>query len=92
LLTSEDGAPKTRDLAQRDLLQILTKNFGQPHVLLSITRHSGHMEPTKPVKTILIVLGLAMCACWALLIWIATVVTDTMLRVLAYVVELAQMS
>lgn len=50
------------------------------------------MEPTKPWKSLLLVLGLAMCACWALLIWIATVVTDTMLRVLQYIVELAQMS
>lgn len=50
------------------------------------------MEPTKPVRAVLWILGIAMCACWALLIWIATIVTDTMLRVLAYVVELAQMS
>lgn len=50
------------------------------------------MEPSKPVKTVLAILALAMCACWALLIWIATVVTDTMLRVLQYIVELAQMS
>ena len=49
------------------------------------------MEPNKPAVIILVVLGVAMVACWALLIWIATVVTDTMLRVLAYVVELAQM-
>lgn len=59
---------------------------------MSLTSHSGHMEPTKPVRAVLWILGLAMCACWALLIWIATIVTDTMLRVLAYVVELAQLS
>jgi hypothetical protein len=50
------------------------------------------MEPTKPVKLVLLILGLAMCACWALLIYVASVVTDTMLRVLEYVVELAQLS
>jgi hypothetical protein len=50
------------------------------------------MEPTKPARIILLVLGLAMCACWALLIYVASVVTDTMLRVLEYVVQLAQLS
>lgn len=70
----------------------LTKNRAIARTRLSLTSHSRHMEPTKPMKTLLVVLGLAMCACWALLIWIATVVTDTMLRVLAYIVELAQMS
>lgn len=57
-----------------------------------LTSHSEHMEPAKPAVIVLVVLGLATCAAWALLIWIASTVTDTMLRVLEYVVELAQMS
>jgi hypothetical protein len=50
------------------------------------------MEPSKPAVIVLVILGLATSAAWALLIWIASTVTDTMLRVLEYVVKLAQMS
>lgn len=50
------------------------------------------MEPAKPARIVLVILGLATCSAWALLMWIASVITDTMLRVLQYVVELAQMS
>jgi hypothetical protein len=50
------------------------------------------MEPTRPVKVVLFILGILMIACWAVLIWMATVVTDVVLRVLNSVVELAQMS
>jgi hypothetical protein len=49
------------------------------------------MEPAKPAVIVLVILALATCAAWGLLIWIATTVTDTMLRVLEYVVDLAQM-
>lgn len=50
------------------------------------------MEPTKPVRVVLLILGMMLAGCWALLIWIATIVTDTMLRVLSYIVEMAGMN
>jgi hypothetical protein len=53
---------------------------------------ADRMEPTKPAKIVLVIVALVTCSAWALLLWIASVVTDTMLRVLQYVVELAQMS
>lgn len=48
------------------------------------------MEPTKPQKAVLVALAGIMVAAWALIIWIATVVTQTALETLAYIVDLAQ--
>lgn len=48
------------------------------------------MEPTKPQKVVLLVLAVFMVCAWALVIWIATVVTQTALETLSYIVELAQ--
>jgi hypothetical protein len=50
------------------------------------------MEPTKPAKILLLVLAVFMLAAWALIIMVATVVTQSMLDTLSYIVELAQMS
>lgn len=50
------------------------------------------MEPTKPQRIVLLLLGALMLVGWALIIWIATIVTHTAVEVLAYIVELAQMS
>lgn len=50
------------------------------------------MEPTKPQKSVLYFLGALLTAAWALVIWVATVVTQTQLNTLSYIVELAQMS
>ena len=50
------------------------------------------MEPTKPQKVVLLVLAAFMVCSWALVIWIATVVTQTALDTLAYIVDLAQYS
>jgi hypothetical protein len=50
------------------------------------------MEPTKPKASVLWLLALALLAAWALIIWMATIVTRTMLETLSYIVELAQMS
>jgi len=59
---------------------------------LSLTSNTGHMEVPKPQKIVLVVLLLVLAGAWALVIWVATVVTQTMLNVLTYIVELAQMS
>lgn len=50
------------------------------------------MEPTKPQKSLLLALGALLSASWALIIWVATVVTQTMLDTLAYIVDLSQMN
>jgi len=50
------------------------------------------MEVPKPQKIVLLVILVVLASCWALVIWLATVVTQTMLHVLTYIVELAQMS
>lgn len=68
------------------------KNLLRAHDDLSNSGHTGPMEPTKPARAVLLVLGVLMLAAWALVLWVATVVTHTMLNVLSYVVELAQMS
>jgi hypothetical protein len=48
------------------------------------------MNPPKPQKIVLAVLAALLVAGWALIIWIATVVTHTALETLAYIVDLAQ--
>lgn len=50
------------------------------------------MEPTKPQKVVLLFLAGVLVLAWALIIWIATVVTQTMLETLSYIVDLAQMT
>ena len=48
------------------------------------------MEPLKPQKIVLAVVGAAMLAGWALVIWVAAQVTQTALETLSYIVDLAQ--
>jgi len=50
------------------------------------------MEPTKPAKIVLLVLGALLCAAWGLIIWTATIVAQTMLDTLSYIVDIAQMN
>jgi hypothetical protein len=50
------------------------------------------METSKPGKIVLFILGVLMLLGWALIIWVATIVTHTAVEVLAYIVDLAQMS
>jgi hypothetical protein len=50
------------------------------------------MEPRKPAKLVLLILAAFYSAAWALIIWVATVVTQTMLSVLQYIVDLSQMN
>ena len=50
------------------------------------------METPKPAKIVLLVLVALLAAAWALIIWVAKVVSQTMLDTLSYIVELAQMN
>lgn len=54
--------------------------------------HTERMEPTKPAKFVLLVLGVFLLVAWALIIWVATVVTQTALETLQYIIELAQLT
>lgn len=49
------------------------------------------MEPAKPARVVLLILGALLCAAWGLIIWTATIVAQTMLDTLSYIVEIAQM-
>lgn len=50
------------------------------------------MEPSKPAKGLLLALGAFIVGAWALIIWVATIVTQTMLETLQYIVDLSQMN
>lgn len=52
--------------------------------------HTGHMETSKPGKIVLVIIGVLLLAGWALVIWVAMLVTHTALETLAYIVDLAQ--
>lgn len=67
------------------------KNCARAHSHLSNTSHTFPMEPDKPRRIVLGIIGAAMVAGWALVIWVATLVTHTALETLAYIVELAQL-
>jgi hypothetical protein len=72
-------------------LKSLRPSCGEPADPLSLPAHTAGMEPTKPQKVVLLVLGLFMLVAWALIIWVATVVTHTALETLQYIVDLSQM-
>lgn len=48
------------------------------------------MDTPKPQKVVLVILAFVLVVAWALIIWIATVVTQTAVEMLAYIVEIAQ--
>jgi len=72
--------------------KVLRTSCGAPAALLTLAAHTSGMEPTKPQKVVLLVLAAIMVCAWALIIWIATVVTQTALETLQYIVDLAQYS
>lgn len=50
------------------------------------------MEPRKPAAAVWLGLLVLLLGAWALIIWMAVVVSHTLIETLAYIVELAQMS
>jgi hypothetical protein len=72
--------------------RVLMDSCGHAAVLLRLGAHNRHMEPAKPQKVVLIVLAAILLCGWALIIWIATIVTQTMLETLSYIVDLAGMT
>lgn len=49
------------------------------------------MNPKAPEKAVWIFLAVFLAVAWIALIWLAVVVTDTVVAMLEYVVELAQL-
>jgi len=49
------------------------------------------MVPKAPEKSVVIFLAVFLTVAWAALIWLAVVVTNTVVAMLEYVVELAQL-
>jgi hypothetical protein len=49
------------------------------------------MEPTKPARAVWIFLLAFLIAAWIALVYLAVVVTETVVAMLEYVVELAQL-
>jgi hypothetical protein len=96
------GAPKSiclhrrwwtkKDLALQDPQEKMRKWPANPTSTLSTRAHTRHMEPSRPARIVLILIGALMLTGWALIIWVATIVTQTMLSTLQYIVDLAQMS
>lgn len=68
------------------------ESCGRAAALLSLRGNSWLMEPTKPQKVVLYVVAAFTLGAWALIIWIATIVTQTALDTLSYIVDLAQYS
>jgi hypothetical protein len=50
------------------------------------------MNPPKPQKVVLLILAALLLGAWALIIYMATIVTQSMLDTLSYIVDLAQLS
>lgn len=51
----------------------------------------GHMKPPSPARSVWIFLLVFLVAAWVALIYLAVVVTETVVAMLEYVVELAQL-
>lgn len=69
----------------------LGQPFANPMLTLIPTRHTGHMEPTRPARIVWILMLVFLVLWWIGIAWLAVQVTETILLMLRYVVELAQM-
>lgn len=58
---------------------------------LRITRHTDPMDPKSPARVVWIFLAVFLAAAWIALVWLAVIVTDTVVAMLHYVVDLAQL-
>jgi hypothetical protein len=69
----------------------LRKNFRDPARVLMHSRHTGPMEPKRPERAVWIFLAVFLSAAWVALVWLAVMVTETVVAMLEYVVDLAQL-
>ena len=85
---------RSRDSSERsEVLSApnLTKPFAKPSRPLSLTAHTGHMEPSGPARNVWLFLAVFLGVAWAAIIWLAVEVSNTTLAMIRYVVELAQL-
>lgn len=55
------------------------------------TRNTDHMEPTRPARIVWILMLVFVVLWWCGIAWLAIQVTETIVMMLKYVVELAQL-
>lgn len=53
--------------------------------------HTSHMEPKKPERAVWIFLAVFLGVAWAAIVFLAVEVTNTVVAMLKYVVDLAQL-
>lgn len=85
---------RSRDSSERsEVLPAVTlpQPFGKLDFPLSTTRHTGHMEPNRPARVVWILMLVFLVLWWTGIAWLAIQVTETIILMLRYVVELAQM-
>jgi hypothetical protein len=58
---------------------------------LSNSSHTGHMEPKSPARSVWIFLAVFLALAWAAIVFLAVLVTETVVAMLEYVVDLAQL-
>jgi len=58
---------------------------------LSLTLHTGHMDPKAPARIVWIFLVIFLAVAWGAIVMLAIIVTETVVAMLEYVVELAQL-
>jgi hypothetical protein len=86
----KQGASKTGPRSARSSEKLREKRV-RALEYLSHWIHAELMETSKPQKVVLLILGAFLLVAWALIIWVATVVTQTALETLQYIIELAQL-
>lgn len=69
----------------------LPQPCAKPEFPLSLTRHTGHMEPSRPARIVWILMLVFVVLWWIAIGWLAVQVTETIIMMLRYVVELAQL-
>lgn len=69
----------------------LSQPCAKPNIPLSPTRHTCPMEPTRPARIVWILALVFLALWWLGIAWLAIQVTETIVMMLRYVVELAQL-
>lgn len=91
LPTSEDGGQKESASLCEALGKKLRKRPANHSSNLSTTVHTSHMEPKKPERAVWIFLAVFLGVAWAAIVFLAVEVTNTVVAMLKYVVDLAQL-
>jgi hypothetical protein len=69
----------------------MRKRPANPTSNLSTGIHTCHMDPKSPARSVWIFLAVFLAAAWAAIVILAILVTNTVVAMLEYVVDLAQL-